>query len=131
DRLTTQLANDIKISKARLETASKIIDEISSVFVAIPQLPEQQEQDDRFQKELEKLENRIRLVSNELEDLITSSIINSPKEAKLFLNKTIEPIPTGAPLISSLESQLRRDLWFNRDGIAVFSKIAKSNPQNY
>ncbi len=131
DRLTTQLANEIKLSKARLETASKIIDEISSVFAAIPQLPEQQEQGDRFQKELEKLENQIRLVSNELEDLITSSIINSPKEAKLFLNKTIEPIPTGAPLISSLESQLRRDLWFNRDGIAVFSKIAKSNPQNY
>ncbi|NJR57470.1 MAG: helix-turn-helix transcriptional regulator [Cyanobacteria bacterium CRU_2_1] len=33
--------------------------------------------------------------------------------------------------MSSLESQLRRDLWRDRDGIAVFSKIAKSNPQNY
>ncbi|MDX2241515.1 MAG: helix-turn-helix domain-containing protein [Leptolyngbyaceae cyanobacterium bins.302] len=130
-KFSDQLANDIKLSKARLEASGKIIEEISSVFSAIPKLPEHQDQCDRLQKELARIESRVKSLNNELEDLITSSIVNSPKEAELFLNKNIEPIPTGAPFISSLESQLRRDLWSDRDGIAVFSKIAKSNPQNY
>ena len=129
--LSDQLANDIKLSKARLETAAKIIEGISEVFSQILKPSGYQEQVDRFQKELERIESRVRLLNSELEDLITSSIINSPKEAELFLNQSIEPIPTGAPFISSLESQLRKDLWRDRDGIAVFSKIAKSNPQNY
>ena len=129
--LSDQLANDIKLSKARLEAAAKIIEEISKVFSEIVKPSGYQEQIDRFQKELERIESRVRLLNNELEDLITSSIVNSPKEAELFLNQNIEPIPTGAPFISSLESQLRKDLWRDRDGIAVFSKIAKSNPQNY
>ncbi len=129
--LSDQLVNDIKLSKARLETGSKIVDEISNVFSTISKPLAYQDQYDQFQKELERLESRIRLLNGELEDLITSSIINSPKEAELFLNQVIEPIPTGAPFISSLESQLRRDLWRDRDGVAVFSKIAKSNPQNY
>ena len=126
-----QLVNDIKLSKARLETGSKIVDEISNLFSTISKPLAYQEQYDQFQKDLERLESRIRLLNGELEDRITSSIINSPKEAELFLNQVIEPIPTGAPFISSLESQLRRDLWRDRDGVAVFSKIAKSNPQNY
>lgn len=129
--LTDQLANDIKLSKARLEASGGIIREISSVFSAVPKPLEYQDQCDRLQKELERIESRVRLLNGELEDLITSSIINSPKEAELFLNQTVEPIPTGAPFISSLESQLRRDLWLDRDGVAVFTKIAKSNPQNY
>ncbi|HEY9654008.1 MAG TPA: helix-turn-helix transcriptional regulator, partial [Crinalium sp.] len=129
--LSDQLVNDIKLSKARLETGSKIVDEISNLFSTISKPLAYQDQYDQFQKDLERLESRIRLLNGELEDLITSSIINSPKEAELFLNQVIEPIPTGAPFISSLESQLRRDLWRDRDGVAVFSKIAKSNPQNY
>jgi DNA-binding XRE family transcriptional regulator len=129
--LSDQLADDIKLSKARLGAASTIIAEISSVFLAISKPCAYQDQCDRLQKELERLDSRVRLLNHELEDLITSSFVNSPKQAELFLNKHIEPIPTGAPFISSLESQLRKDLWRDRDGIAVFSKIAKSNPQNY
>jgi DNA-binding transcriptional regulator YiaG len=129
--LPTQLANEVKINKARLETARKIIDEISSIFFSLPPTPEHQTQGDRIQKEIETLSHRLQLVDSQLDELINTSIINTPKEAELFLNKHIEPIPTGAPFISSLESQLRKDLWYDRDGIAVFSKIAKSNSQNY
>lgn len=131
DEFSTQLANEIKLSKTRLEAARKIIDELSIVFSSIHQSPGDQKRRNRTQKELEKLESRVKLLSNELDELINMSIVNSSKETELFLNKTIELIPTGAPFISSLESQLRKDLWYDRNGVAVFSKIAKSNPQNY
>ncbi|WP_206602921.1 helix-turn-helix domain-containing protein [Leptolyngbya ohadii] len=126
-----QLVFDIKLSKARLEAASKLLEEISSAFSAVAKPPSGHAQWERVQKNLERTESRVRLLDSELNNLINSSIINSPKEAELFLNSHIEPIPTGAPFISSLESQLRKDLWYDRDGIAVFSKIAKSNHQNY
>jgi DNA-binding transcriptional regulator YiaG len=125
------LVTDIKLSKARLESAGTLLEELSSAFLATAKPPEQQAYCDRIQKEMERTESRVRLLNSQLDDLISASIINSPKQAELFLNKNIEPIPTGAPFISSLESQLRKDLWRDRDGIAVFSKIAKSNPQNY
>jgi DNA-binding XRE family transcriptional regulator len=131
NELSEQLATDIKLSKARMEAASQIITELSTVFATIAKPADYPEQWEKRQKELERIDSRVRLLNHELDDLVASSIINSPKQAELFLNKHIEPIPTGAPFISSLESQLRRDLWRDRDGIAVFSKIAKSNPQNY
>ncbi|MBD3887194.1 hypothetical protein IFO70_36985 [Phormidium tenue FACHB-886] len=125
------LVTDIKLSKARLESAGTLLEELSTAFLATAKPPEHQVYCDRIQKEMERTESRVRLLNSQLDDLISASIINSPKQAELFLNKNIEPIPTGAPFISSLESQLRKDLWRDRDGIAVFSKIAKSNPQNY
>lgn len=125
------LVTDIKLSKARLESAGTLLEELSTAFLATEKPPEHQAYCDRIQKEMERTESRVRLLNSQLDDLISASIINSPKQAELFLNKNIEPIPTGAPFISSLESQLRKDLWRDRDGIAVFSKIAKSNPQNY
>jgi DNA-binding transcriptional regulator YiaG len=131
DEFSTQLANEIKLSKTRLEAARKIIDELSIVFSSIHQSPGEQKRRERTQKELEKLESRVKLLSNELDELINVSVVNSSKETELFLNKNIELIPTGAPFISSLESQLRKDLWYDQNGVAVFSKIAKSNPQNY
>lgn len=126
-----QLVTDIQLSKARLESASRLLEEISSAFSKVAKPDLNSAECDRLQKELEQTQSRVRLVDHALENLINSSAINSPKQAELFLNKKIEPIPTGAPFISSLESQLRKDLWQDRDGIAVFSKIAKSNPQNY
>jgi len=131
DEFSTQLANEIKLSKTRLEAARKIIDELSIVFSSIHQSPGEQKRRDRTQKELEKLESRVNLLNNELDELINVCIIIPSKKTKLFLNKNIELIPTGAPFISSLESQLRKDLWYDQGGVAVFSKIAKSNPQNY
>jgi DNA-binding XRE family transcriptional regulator len=128
---STQIANEIKINRTRLETARQIIDEILGIALLLPKVPAHQEQCDRIKKEVETLSERIDLLASQLNELISTAIVNTSKEAELFLNKHIEPIPTGAPFISSLESQLRKDLWYDRDGVAVFSKIAKSNSQNY
>jgi hypothetical protein len=58
-----------------------------------------QDQYDQFQKDLERLESRIRLLNGELEDLHYFEHINSPKTPKkrTFSQSVIEPIPTGAP----------------------------------
>lgn len=129
--LTTQLISNINLSKARLGTAGKIINELATAFAATPKSSDSQERRTRVQQQLEKLQSRIRDLDSKLEGSLTSAIVGFSKEGELFLNQSIEPVPTGAPFISSLESQLRKDLWYDRDGVAVFSKIAKSNPQNY
>jgi DNA-binding transcriptional regulator YiaG len=131
EEFSSQLAHEIKLNKTRLESARQIVDEILGVASTLPLIPEHQDQCDRIKKEVEKLESRIKTLTSQLDELINVSILSSSRESELFLNKHIEPIPTGAPFISSLESQLRKDLWYDRDGVAVFSKIAKSNPQNY
>lgn len=125
------LINEIKLTRSRLESARKIVDEIASFFSSDQQPLKQQEQLDQVQQGLENLKKTITSLNNRIEAAIETTIANSPKETELFLSRTAEPIPTGAPFISSLESQLRRDLWYDRDGVAVFSKVAKSNPQNY
>ncbi|MGJ3254377.1 MAG: helix-turn-helix domain-containing protein [Elainellaceae cyanobacterium] len=129
--VSPQLAADVKLNQARLDAARKILDDITETFLSIRQTSDEPDACDRFQIGLDNVENRINSLSRALEDAVNESIINSPKEAELFLNNHIEPIPTGAPFMSSIESQLRADLWYERDGIAVFQKIAKSNPQNY
>ncbi|HHP7244299.1 MAG TPA: helix-turn-helix domain-containing protein [Elainellaceae cyanobacterium] len=129
--VSPQLAAEVKLNQARLDAARKILDDITETFLSIRQTSDELDACDRFQTGLDQVENRINSLSRELEDAVNESIINSPKEAELFLNNHIEPIPTGAPFMSSIESQLRADLWYERDGIAVFQKIAKSNPQNY
>jgi DNA-binding transcriptional regulator YiaG len=126
---SAQLAGEVRLNQTRLETSRQIIEHISSVAESLPAVPEHQEQCDRIKKEVEKLATRIKVLDTELDELHQTSTFT--KESELFLNRHIEAIPTGAPFISSLESQLRKDLWFDRDGIAVFSKIAKSNPHNY
>jgi DNA-binding XRE family transcriptional regulator len=128
---SAQLANEIRLSKTRLEASRQIMEGMSNMAESLPPIPEHHEQCDRIRKEVEKLEIRIKLLINQLDELININISNASKESELFINKHIEPIPTGAPFISSLESQLRKDLWQDRDGVAVFSKIAKSNSQNY
>jgi len=131
NELTPHLANSIKLSKTRLESASQIVNELKKAFTDLPKLIGFEDRIQRTEKNLENLLSDINSLDDQLEKVLTSVILNSPKEAELFLSQTIEPIPTGAPFISSLESQLRKDLWYDRDGVAVFSKIAKSNPQNY
>ena len=127
----TDLISEIKLNKSRLEAARRIVDEIIVFFSSKQHLSEQDDQLAHIHKELARLKKRIDSSSERLEGVIEVSIANSPKETELFLSKTAEPIPTGAPFISSLESQLRKDLWYDRDGVAVFAKVAKSNPQNY
>lgn len=126
------VANEVRLSKTRLEASKKIVDQLLAVLSQIiPSSDSEIQQNSHTRQDLEKLEDRITLLNHQLDEFITTNIISTSKEAELFLNKNIEPLPTGAPFISSIESQLRRDLWSDRDGIAVFSKMAKSNPQNY
>lgn len=124
-------ANQIKLSKTRLAAAQKIHEQILTMFAMLRQAPENQERCDRIQKQFEVVADRIQSLQQRFDELMHSSISTAAKESELFLSETIEPIPTGAPFISSIESQLRADLWFDRDGTAVFTKAAKSNPQNY
>lgn len=65
------------------------------------------------------------------EDLIRfSAILDSNLEAKLTV--PILPIPTGAFLTSSLNSQIRKDLWKkDSNGLAFFKHQSKGNSQNY
>lgn len=59
-------------------------------------------------------------------------LTTASKQRKLFTQADIEPLPTGAPFISSIQSQIRKDLWGQgEDGIAVFTKVGKRNPSNY
>ena len=125
------LTSEIKLNLTRLDASRHILDDISQSFSELKINTINQEPHQQFQTDLARVESRINSLTSELEELIHESIINSPKESELFINNHIEPIPTGAPFMSSIESQLRTDLWYERDGIAVFSKIAKSNPQNY
>lgn len=125
------LTSEIKLNLTRLDASRHILDDISQSFSELEANTTDQESHQQFQTDLVRVESRIHSLNSELEELINESIINSPKESELFINNHIEPIPTGAPFMSSIESQLRTDLWYERDGIAVFSKIAKSNPQNY
>ncbi|WP_190806065.1 hypothetical protein [Leptolyngbya sp. FACHB-261] len=125
-----QLADEVRLNKINLEAANVTIDELLNASLLAYKSSEYQGLKAHIQKNLEELRSRARFLSKELEDLIDTSAVNA-KENELFLNKNIERIPTGAPFISSLESQLRKDLWRDQDGVAVFSKISKSNPQNY
>lgn len=128
---TPSLTSEIKLNLTKLDASQNILDDISESFTELTRNTVAQEPYQQFKTDLEKVESRIHSLRIELKELINESIINSPKEAELFINNHIEPIPTGAPFMSSIESQLRTDLWYERDGIAVFSKIAKNNPQNY
>jgi DNA-binding XRE family transcriptional regulator len=126
-----KFANQIKLSRTRLQAAQQIHHEISTMFSLLRQSSEDQDRCDRIQDEFDAIETRIQSLYQRFDELVHTGTVIAAKESELFLNETIEPIPTGAPFISSLESQLRTDLWFDRDGTAVFSKVAKSNPQNY
>ncbi|MEM9449892.1 MAG: helix-turn-helix transcriptional regulator [Cyanobacteria bacterium P01_E01_bin.6] len=131
NEFTPTLASDIKLNLTKLDAAQNILNDICASFFELTNSKIDKDQYTQFKADLEKVEDRINQLNSELRGLINESIINSPKEAELFINNHIEPIPTGAPFISSIESQLRADLWHERDGIAVFSKISKNNPQNY
>ncbi|BAU16057.1 hypothetical protein LEP3755_66240 (plasmid) [Leptolyngbya sp. NIES-3755] len=124
-------ANQIKLSKTRLQAAQKIHSELSALFSTLPQSPENQDQRDRLQQQFDVLKARIQSLDQKFSELMRDSTTKAAKQSELFLNDAIEAIPTGAPFISSIESQLRTDLWADRDGTAVFSKAAKSNPKNY
>ena len=65
---STQLANEIKTNRARLETARQIIDEISGVAALLPEIPEHQEQCDRIKKEVETLSERTTLLASQLNE---------------------------------------------------------------
>lgn len=52
-------------------------------------------------------------------------------EPRLYQNEHITAIPTAAPMISSLEAQLRKDLWQqDSSGIGYFQHQAKGSPTN-
>jgi len=131
NEFTPSLASEIKLNLAKLDASKQVLDDISQSSSKFADEVSDQTSYQRFKLNLDKVESRINTLIEDLTDLVNESIINSPKEAELFINNHIEPIPTGAPFMSSIESQLRSDLWYERDGIAVFSKIAKNNPQNY
>ncbi|MEB3212342.1 MAG: helix-turn-helix domain-containing protein [Leptolyngbyaceae bacterium] len=125
------LASEIKLNLTQLDASKQILEEILQSSEKLVNDSGDHASYQEFEGNLAKVEARINSLHEELVDLINENIINSPKEAELFINNHIEPIPTGAPFMSSIESQLRTDLWYEKDGIAVFSKIAKNNPQNY
>lgn len=123
--------NQIRLIKTRLQAAQQICSEISKLFSTFRRSAENCDQYDRLKQQFDAIEARVQSVNQKIAELVQTGSTKAAKETELFLNDTIEPIPTGAPFISSIESQLRADLWSDRDGIAVFSKVAKSNPKNY
>ena len=52
-------------------------------------------------------------------------------EPRLFINSSITSIPTPAILASGLQAQLRKDLWFESNGLAVFQHKCQVQSDNY
>lgn len=52
-------------------------------------------------------------------------------EPRLYHNRTITPVATPPPMVSSLQAQLRTDLWQQYpSGVGYFQHQAKGNPNN-
>ncbi|MGB5633316.1 MAG: helix-turn-helix transcriptional regulator [Waterburya sp.] len=52
-------------------------------------------------------------------------------EPGLYLNKSTTPIPSSAIFASGIQAQLRKDLWTDSEGLAVFKQQCKSKSSNY
>jgi DNA-binding transcriptional regulator YiaG len=125
------LSNEIKLCKTRLAAANPLIDGVFTLFQSLDQPPESKEHSALIVKQVEGIKKRITSLSRRLEDVSDFAIASAPKAGELFRAKPVHSLPTSAPIISSLASQMRRDLWRDRDGIPVFEKVSKNNPQNY
>jgi hypothetical protein len=52
-------------------------------------------------------------------------------EPRLYQNRSIAPVATPPPMVSSLHAQLRTDLWQQYpSGVGYFQHRAKGNPNN-
>ena len=129
-KISSSLMIEVQYHQNRLEASRQVLDQIRKAFDDINTDDAYAEERDRFQTGLNQVSQRVQYLEAEISRFALQGEKPS-KESELFLNNHIEPIPTGAPFMSSIESQLRTDLWYERDGIAVFSKIAKNNPKNY
>ena len=125
------LSNELKLCRTQLEAAKPLISKILTLFQALEQPPEFKQRSALIAKQIESIKKNISSLSHQLEKVPSSMLVSAPKAGKLFSTKSCHSLPTSAPMISSLASQMRRDLWRDRDGIPVFEKVSKSNPQNY
>ena len=125
------LSNDLKLCKTRLEAAKPLIAGVFTLFRSLEQPLEFKERSALIVNQVESIKKKITSLSHQLEEVSNSTIASAPKAGELFRTKSVHSLPTSAPMISSLASQMRRDLWRDRDGIPVFEKVSKSNPQNY
>jgi len=125
------LSNELKLCKTRLEAAKPLIDGVFTLFQSLEQTLEFKERSALIVNQVESIKKKIASLSRQLEGVSTSTIASAPKAGELFRTKSVHSLPTSAPMISSLASQMRRDLWRDRDGIPVFEKVSKNNPQNY
>lgn len=125
------LSNDFKRCKTQLEAAKSLINEVFKRFQSLEQSPEFKERSALIVKQVKSIKKNIASLNHQLEKVSASTIVSTPKAGELFRVKSVHSMPTSAPIISSLASQMRRDLWRDRDGIPVFEKVSKSNPQNY
>ena len=125
------LSNELKLCKTRLEAAKPLIDGVFTLFQSLEQPPEFKERSVLILRQMESLKKKITSLSRQLEEISDFTPASAPKAGKLFRAKSFHSLPTSAPMISSLASQMRRDLWRDRDGIPVFEKVSKNNPQNY
>ncbi|GAQ00129.1 helix-turn-helix domain-containing protein [Leptolyngbya sp. NIES-2104] len=131
DVTDVNLSSELKLCKTRLESAKPLIDGVFTLFQSLEKPPELKERSSLIAKQVESINKKITSLSRQLEEVSDSTIASAPKAGRLFRAKTFHSLPTSAPMISSLASQMRRDLWQERDGVSVFEKRSKSNPQNY
>ena len=131
DATDINLSSELKLCRTRLESAKPLIDEVFTLFQSLEKPPDLKERSALISKQVESIKKKITSLSAQLEEISDSTIANAPKAGKLFRGRSFHSLPTSAPMISSLASQMRRDLWRDRDGIPVFEKVSKSNPENY
>ncbi|MBW4445174.1 MAG: helix-turn-helix domain-containing protein [Plectolyngbya sp. WJT66-NPBG17] len=131
DATDINLSSELKLCKTRLESAKPLIEGVFTLFQSLEKPPELKERSALIAKQVEGIKKKITSLSRQLKEVSDSTIASAPKAGQLFRAKTFHSLPTSAPMISSLASQMRRDLWRDRDGIPVFEKVSKSNPQNY
>ncbi|MBD2168420.1 helix-turn-helix domain-containing protein [Calothrix membranacea FACHB-236] len=81
-----------------------------------------------------KCKNSIQENETSLETTDDSASNNSIKvrQTKLFKSQDFEAIPTAAVMFSSIDSQIKKELWKqNEDGIAYLQHRAKGDSQNF